>query len=115
MGILIISSHHESSYLVLNGMLLLLHLGQGDLQVVDVLLELGTLVLQLAFLGEDAGADLLLILQTLRQLLHFALQRQLGFDQEVAAVLRICEVVLFLRVNATISPMITVNLYGKQY
>lgn len=99
MGILIKSSHHETSHLVLNGMLLLLHLGQGDLQVINVLLELRTLIFQLALLGEDAGTDLLLVLQALHQLLHFALQSQLGFDQEVAAVFRVCKVVLFLKVN----------------
>lgn len=77
-------------------MFLLLHFGQGDLQVVDVLLELGALVLQLALLGEHVGVHLLLVLQPLHQFLHFGLQLDLGLDEQVAAVLCVGQIVLLL-------------------
>lgn len=94
-------SHHSPAHLVLRAMSLLLHLGQGDLQVVDILLQLCTLILQLAFIGSQAGVHLLLIFQSLHQLFDLGLQLQLGLDQQVTAVFCIRQVVLLLRSGVT--------------
>ena len=83
-------------YLVLYGVLLLLHLGQSELQVIDVLLQLGALVLQLPLLGGQLSAHLLLVLQPLGQLLQLGLHLDLALDQALAALLRVQQVVPLL-------------------
>lgn len=83
--------------LVLGGVFLLFHFSQSGLQVVDVSLQLGALVLQLALLGENIRADLLLVLQPLRDLLQFGVQLDLSFDEQLTAFLGICKIVLLLK------------------
>lgn len=77
----------QCPYLVLSGMFLFFHFSQSDLQIVNVFLQLGTLVLQLALLGDHIGAHLLLVLQSLHDLFYFGLQLDFSFDEKVTAVL----------------------------
>lgn len=66
--------------LVLCGMFLLLHFGQGKLQVINILLELRAFVLQLSFLGSELSIDFLFVLQSFCRLLEFGLQLYLALD-----------------------------------
>lgn len=77
-------------------MSVLLHLGQGHLKVVHVPLQGQNLVVQLALLGCQLGADLLLILQTFLHLLQLGLLGDFGLNQLVAAIFCVCQVVLLL-------------------
>ena len=95
--------HRVYSVLMLNlvfgGMLLLLHFGQGQLQVVDVLLELRAFVFQLPLLGRQLSVDLLLVLQSLGRLFEFGLQLDLAFDETLTSLLSIVQRLVSLVVN----------------
>jgi len=78
-------------HLVFSGMFLLLHFGQGQLQVIDVLLELRAFVLQLPLLGGQFSVDLLLILQSLSGLFELCLQLDLTFNKTLASLLSIIQ------------------------
>ena len=72
-------------------MLLLLHFGQGKLQIVDVLLQLRALILQLPLLGCQLSIHLLFILQPLSCLFEFGLQLDLALDQTLTSLLSIIQ------------------------
>ena len=78
--------------LVLSGVFLLLHFGQGELQVINVLLELRAFILQLSLLGSKLSIDLLFILQPLSCLLEFGLQLNLTLDKTLASLLSIGQI-----------------------
>ena len=85
--------------LVLSGVLFFLHFGQGELQVIDVLLELRAFVLQLPLLGGQLSVDLLLILQSLCGLFELCLQLDLTFNKTLASLLSIIQSLVSLVVN----------------
>ena len=85
--------------LVFSGVFLLLHFGQGELQVIDVLLELRAFVLQLPLLGSEFCIDLLLILQSLRRLFELCLQLDLTFNKTFTSLLSIIQSLVPLVVN----------------
>ena len=95
--------HRVYSVLMLNlvfgGMLLLLHFGQGQLQVVDVLLELRAFVFQLPLLGGQLRVDLLLVLQSFGCLFELGLQLDLAFDETLASLLCIVQSLVSLVVK----------------
>jgi hypothetical protein len=76
--------------------LLLLHFGQGELQVINVLLQLRALILQLPLLGSQLSIDLLLILQPLGRLFEFGLQLDLALDEPLTPFLSIVQTLSFL-------------------
>lgn len=78
--------------LVLSGMLLLLHFGQGKLQVINILLELRAFILQLSLLGSELSIDFLFILQSLSCLFDFGLQLNLVLDESLTSLLSICQI-----------------------
>ena len=82
--------------LVLSGMFLLLHFGQGELQVINVLLELRAFILQFPLLGSQLSVYLLLILQSLSCLLDFGLQLDLTLDESLTPLLSIIQILSFL-------------------
>ena len=75
--------------LVLSGMFLLLHFGQGKLQVINILLELRAFILQLSFLGSELSIDFLFIFQSLSCLFEFGLQLDLALDKTLTSLLSI--------------------------
>lgn len=77
-------------------MLLLLHFGQGELQVINVLLQLRALILQLPLLGSQLSIDLLLILQPLGRLFELGLLLDLALDEPLAPFLSIVQTLSFL-------------------
>lgn len=77
-------------------MLLLFQFSQSDLQIVYILLQLSTLILQLALLSEHIRAHLFLVLQPFQEFLDFGLQLDLSLDEQVTAFLSVCQVVLLL-------------------
>ncbi len=70
-------------------MFLLLHFGQGKLQVINILLELRAFILQLSLLGSEFSIDFLFILQSLSCLLEFGLQLNLALDKSLTSLLSI--------------------------
>ena len=72
-------------------MFLLLHFGQGQLQIINVLLELRALILQFPLLGSQLSIDFLFILQSLGCLLEFSLKLDLTLDQTLTPLLSIIE------------------------
>jgi hypothetical protein len=76
--------------------LLLLHFGQGELQVINVLLQLRALIFQLPLLGSQLSIDLLLILQPLGRLFEFGLQLDLALDEPLTPFLSIVQTLSFL-------------------
>lgn len=85
------------AHLVLRGMLLFLHFGQGQLQVVNVSFEGGAFVFQVPLLGNQFRIHLLLLFQPLVQLLHLGLQLNLAFDESLTPLLSIHQVFCFLK------------------
>ena len=85
--------------LVFSGVFLLLHFGQGELQVIDVLLELRAFVLQLPLLGGQFSVDLLLVLKSLACLFELCLQLDLTFDKTLTSLLSIVQSLVSLVVN----------------
>ena len=81
-------------------MFLFFHFGEGELQVIDVFLQLRTLVLQLPLLRCQLSIDFLLILQPLGRLFEFGLELDLCFDEPLTPFLCIAEVFTFLKGNA---------------
>ena len=75
--------------LVLSGMFLLLHFGQGKFQVINIFLELGAFILQLSFLGSKLSIDFLFIFQSLSCLFEFGLKLDLALDQSLTSLLSI--------------------------
>lgn len=75
-----IKNKKKISDLVFCGVFLLLHFGQGNLQVINVLLKLRTFIFELPLLGGQLGSDLLLVLQSLGHLFEFGLQLDLALD-----------------------------------
>lgn len=73
-------------------MLLLLHFGQGELQVINVLLQLRALILQLPLLGSQLSIHLLLVLQPLGRLFEFGLQLDLALDEPLTPFLSIVQI-----------------------
>ena len=80
-------------------MFLLLHFCQGELQVIDVFLQLGAFILQFPLLGSQFSIDFLLILQSLVCLFEFALELDLAFDEPFTSLLSIREVFRFLFID----------------
>ena len=70
-------------------MFLLLHFGQGKLQVINVLLELRAFILQLSLLASELSIDFLFILQSLSCLFQFGLQLDLALDKPLTSLLSI--------------------------
>ena len=89
--------------LVLSGVLFFFHFGQGQLQVIDVLLELRAFVFQLPLLGGQLSVDLLLVLQPLGRLFELGLQLDLTFNKTLASLLGIVQSLVSLVVNETMS------------
>jgi hypothetical protein len=90
--------------------LLLLHFGQGELQVINILLQLRTLILQLPLLGSQLSIDLLLILQPLGRLFEFGLLLDLALDEPLTPFLSIVQTLSFLvseqeKISATKLPV----------
>ena len=85
--------------LVFSGVFLLLHFGQGELQVIDVLLELRAFVLQLPLLGGQLSIDLLLVLQSLGRLFELCFQLDLTFNKTLTSLLSIVQSLVSLVVN----------------
>ena len=77
-------------------MFLLFHLGQRELQVVNVFLQLGAFVLQLPLLCSQLTINFLLVLQSLRRLFDFGLELDLCFNEPLTPFLSICEGFTFL-------------------
>lgn len=77
-------------------MFLLLHFGQGELQVVNVFLQFRAFVLQFPLLGSQFSIDFLLILQSLACLFEFGLELDLAFNETFTSLLSIREVFRFL-------------------
>lgn len=77
------------THLVLSGMFLLLHFGQGKLQVINILLELRTFILQLSLLASELSIDFLFIFQSLSCLFEFGLQLNLTLDESFTSLLSI--------------------------
>jgi len=77
-------------------MLLLLHFGQGELQVINIFLQLRAFVLQFPLLGRQFSIDFLLILQSLACLFEFGLELDLAFNETFTSLLSIREVFRFL-------------------
>lgn len=75
--------------LVLSGMFLLLHFGQGKLQVINILLELRAFILQLSLLCSELSIDFLFILQSFSCLLEFCFQLNLALDKSLTSFLSI--------------------------
>ena len=75
--------------LVFCGMFLFLHFSQGELQVIDVFLELRAFILQLPLLGSELSIDFLFILQSLICLFEFGLQLNLTLDKSLTSLLSI--------------------------
>ena len=75
--------------LVLSGMFLLFHFGQGQLQVINILLELRAFILQLSLLASKLSIDFLFILQSLSCLFEFGLQLNLTLDKSLTSLLSI--------------------------
>ena len=86
-------------YLVFSGVFLLLHFGQGQLQVIDVLLELRAFIFQLPLLGGQLSVHFLLVLQSLCRLLDLCLQLDLTFNKTLASLLCIVQCLITLVVN----------------
>lgn len=82
--------------LVLSGMFLLFHFGQGQLQVVNVFLQLRALILQLPLLCSQLSIDFLLILQSLSRLFGFGLKLDFCFNEPLTPLLCISKVFTFL-------------------
>ncbi len=83
-------------------MFLFLHFCQGELQVIDVFLQLGAFILQFPLLGSQFGIDFLFILQSLVCLFEFALELDLAFDEPFTSLLSIREVFRFLFIDMDI-------------
>ena len=77
-------------------MFLLLHFGQGELQVINVFLQFRAFVLQFPLLGSQFSIDFLLILQSLACLFEFGLELDLAFNETFTSLLSIREVFSFL-------------------
>merc|ERR1719357_2036750 len=94
---LLLSCHLLSQVfnLVLGGMFLLLHFGQGKLKIINVLLQLRALIFQLPLLGCQLSIHLLLILQPLGSLFEFGLQLDLSLDETLASLLSIIQTFCF--------------------
>ena len=86
-------------YLVFSGVFLLLHFSQGELQVIDVLLELRAFIFQLPLLGSQLSIHFLLILQSLSSLFELGLQLDLTFNKTLASLLCIVQCLITLVVN----------------
>ena len=84
------------SNLVFCGMFLLLHFSQGELQVINVLLQLRAFILQLPLLGSQLSIDFLLILQSLSCFFEFGLKLDLALNKPFTPFLSIREVLRFL-------------------
>lgn len=78
-------------------MLLLLHFGQGKLQIINILLEFRAFILQLPLLGCELSVDFFFILKPLGGLLEFGLQLNLALDETLTPLLSICQILTFLK------------------
>ncbi len=83
-------------------MFLLLHFCQGELQVINVFLQLGAFILQFPFLGGQFSIDFLFILQSLACLFEFGLELDLAFDEPFTSLFSIREVFRFLFIDMDI-------------
>ena len=83
--------------LVFRGMFLLLHFGQGDLQIVDVLLKLGAFVFKLPLLGGQLSGHFLLVLQPLGHLFEFGFELDFALDQAFTSLLCIAKIFRVLK------------------
>ena len=77
-------------------MFLLFHFGQGELQVINVFLQLRALVLQFPFLGSHLSIELLLILQPFSCLFEFGFKLDLTLNESLTPFLGIIEALTFL-------------------
>ena len=85
--------------LVFSGVFLLLHFGQGQLQVIDILLELRAFIFQLPLLGGQLSVHFLLVLQSLGGLFDLCLQLDLTFNKTLTSLLSIIQSLITLVVN----------------
>ena len=85
--------------LVFSGVFLLLHFSQGELQVINVLLELRAFILQLPLLGGQFSIDLLLVLQSLGRLFELGLQLDLTFNKTFTSLLSVIQSLVSLVVS----------------
>lgn len=77
-------------------MFLFLNFCKSYFKIINIFLELRALIFQFSLLGSQLRIHLFLILNPLCQLFDFGLQLNLGFNQQVASFLSICQSVLLL-------------------
>ncbi|KAL0596842.1 hypothetical protein AAY473_032169 [Plecturocebus cupreus] len=86
-----------SAHLVLCGMLFLFNFGQRQLQVINVPLERGAFIFQIPLLGNQFRIHLLLLFQSLGQLLDFCFQLDLAFNESFTPFLSVHQIFCFLK------------------
>ena len=82
--------------LVFCSMFLLLHFSQGELQIINVFLQLRAFILQLPLLGCQLSIDFLFILKSLSCVFEFGLKLDLALNEAFTSFLSIREVFTFL-------------------
>lgn len=93
-------------------MFFFLHFSQGELQVVNVFLQLRAFILQLPLLGSQLSVYFLLILQSLSCLFELGLKLDFAFDESLTPLLSIREVFTFLYLKkSSVSVFITLTYF----
>lgn len=83
-------------YLIFSSMLLFLYFCKCYFKIINIFLELRAFIFQFSLFGCQFRIHLFLILNSLCQLFDFGFQLNLGFNQQVASLLSICQSVLLL-------------------